>query len=356
MQPVQPIRPSTMGRRPARRRQLRRAAALASAIALAGGVAACGSSSSNSSTGSSSSSKASSGAGSGTTTVTIAYTAPIADQMLAGVAQSAGLFQKNGINAKITFLQASSALPALASGQVQFAVIGAPSAEVASVNGTPLQYIAQWENAIDAEIVANKSVGAVKSMNGKTVAISSTGALSDFLVSIADQKYGIQMHEVPLGQLPNQLTAYSHGSVDALSGTNPWLLPTLEKRVPGSHVVVDFRGDEGYPGVGLVADKKWTSSNASTAIKVLKAMTEALTYYKTHPTQSIAVIVKATGETAAVATQAYDTTKAAFSNSIVPTLTDQKNVLAALTPTTPAAKGYDASKLLNASYAEQAQG
>jgi hypothetical protein len=37
-----------MGRRPARRRQLRRAAALASAIALAGGVAACGSSSSNS--------------------------------------------------------------------------------------------------------------------------------------------------------------------------------------------------------------------------------------------------------------------------------------------------------------------
>jgi ABC-type nitrate/sulfonate/bicarbonate transport system substrate-binding protein len=139
-------------------------------------------------------------------TVTIAYTAPIADQMLASVAQSVGLFKKNGLTVKVEFLQASLALPALVSGKVQFVIVGAPSAEVASLSGTPLKYVGQWENVIDAGIVANGSITSARALDGKTVAISSAGALSDFLVQIADKKYGVQMHELPLGQLPEQLS------------------------------------------------------------------------------------------------------------------------------------------------------
>ncbi len=325
-------------------KRARSLAVLATAIVVAG----CGSTAT-------SGSKQSTGSKTQATKVTIAYTAPIADQMLAPVAQAAGLFKKNGIDVKIDFLQASVALPALVSGQVQFVVVGAPSAEVTSLNGTPLQYVGQWENVIDAAIAAKSAVTSTKGLDGKTIAISSAGALSDFLVQIADQKYGIQMHEVPLGQLPDQLTAYSKGSVDSLSGVNSWQLPSLEKQVPGTHTVVNFATDQGYPGVGLVADANWLKTNGATAVPVLRALYQGISYYKTHPAQATSIIEKNAGESAAEAKAAYDVTKTLYTNSIVPSLADQTNVLKALVPTQPSAKSFAASKLMDPSYAEQAE-
>jgi ABC-type nitrate/sulfonate/bicarbonate transport system substrate-binding protein len=341
------------GRRP----NLRAVGAVIGAMALAGGVAACGSS--NKSSSSSSGAAASSGSGSGgsssggMTKVTIAYTAPIPDQMLPLVAQQAGYFKKEGIDANIQFVEASSVLAAMVAGQVNYTVVGAPSAEIASVNGTPLQYIGQWEHVIDAKIVANKSASSIKDMDGKTIAVSSTGALSDFLVQLANAKYGISMHEVPLGQLPNQLTAYSKGSVDALSGVSPWSVAKLTSTVPGTHVVADFTTQQGYPGVGLVADQK--NINPTTATKVLTALQMALGYYKTHESAVLPILEKTAELTPSEAKTAYTTTKKLFTTNLVPSLADQKNVLKGLEPTQPKAKGFDATKLLDTTYAKQAQ-
>jgi ABC-type nitrate/sulfonate/bicarbonate transport system substrate-binding protein len=90
-------------------------------------------------------------------------------------------------------------------------------------------------------------------------------------------------------------------------------------------------------------------------VPVLRALYQGLAYYKTHATQAIAVIAKATSEPTSEARSAYEASKALFTSSIVPSLPDQKNVLKALVSTQPAAKSFDAAKLLNASYAEQAE-
>ena len=145
-------------RAPHNRRHRRRVSAIAAALLLAVVVAACGSSSSSGGSGSSSGStgtQAADSSGGSLTKVNIAYTAPIADQMLPEITNAAGLFKKNGIDASINFVQVSSALPALISGQLNYLVGGAPTSEVASLNGTPVQYVAQWENVLDADIVAN---------------------------------------------------------------------------------------------------------------------------------------------------------------------------------------------------------
>ncbi len=344
---------STRGRRGAGRwlPRGRNVAVLAGAVVLAGSGAAYGMTPANRAH----AKKATTSAAA--TKVTIAYTVPNADQMLAPVTQAAGLFKKNGIDANIEFLQASLALPALVSGQVQFMIVGAPSAEVASLSGTPLQYIGSWEHVLDAEIVANKSIGSPSELNGKTIGISSAGALSDFLVQLADHQYGINMHEVPLGQLPNETAAYVHGSIDAISGTNIWQLPTLESDVPGTHVVVDFRHGTNYPGAGgIIADANWLKGkgNGATAVKVLKALYQGISYYKTHQSKAVPIIANLTDEPTGQATQSYQITKALYSNSIAPVLADQKNVLKALAWTNPTASGFSAAKLMNASYAKQA--
>jgi ABC-type nitrate/sulfonate/bicarbonate transport system substrate-binding protein len=290
--------------------------------------------------------------------ISLAYTVPNADQMLVPVTQAAGLFKKNGLNVKIVQLQASTAMPAIVSGQVQFVAIGAPSAEIAALGGTPLKYIGQWENVLNAGIVANKSIKSPKDLNGKTVAISSAGALSDFLVQIADHQYGINMHEVPLGNLPNETAGYIHGSVDAISGTNIWQMPTLESDLPGTHMVVDFRKDKGYPGAGgLVANNNWLKKkgNKAIAIDVLRALYQGIHYFKTHESKVVPIIATDTAEPTTEAKEAYQVTRGIYLNTIVPNLQAQKNVLKALAPTEPQAKSFNAKKLLDMSYAEAAE-
>lgn len=315
---------------------------------LSGGLAACGSSST--ATGSKST-------GTVPTKVTIAYAAPVADQMLPVFAKAAGFFKANGIDATVKYLSAAVAIPALVSGQIQFVVGGAPLPEATAVNGTPLEYVGVWEDAIDAQILAAKGVPTVRDMNGKTIAISSTGALSDFLAKLTEQRDGIKLHEIPLGSFPNEITAFEKGSVDAFSGANPWQLPSIQKQLPGAHVVADFRHMKGYPGTGVFVDAQRldTPAEKATVVKVLRALYQELHYYKTHAAQSISLIARTTGEDNATAKAAYNTTKAAFLSTLVPQLSYERNVVKALVPSEPGAKGFDASKLLDATYAKQAQ-
>jgi ABC-type nitrate/sulfonate/bicarbonate transport system substrate-binding protein len=326
----------------------RNSVALAITVAVVCGVAACG--------GSSSGSGASASSAHGQT-ITIAYTAPVADEILGPVTQAAGLFKKNGVNVDIKFLAPNLAIPALVSGKVQYVFVGAPSAEVAAVNGTPLEYVGEWEHAMDAAIVANRSISTAKDLNGKAIAISSAGALSDFLAQIADHQYGIQMREVPLGAFQDETTAYAHGSTAAISGSNVWQMPQLQAAVPGSHIVVDFRNDHGYPGSGgIIADANWLKdkSNDATTVKVLRALYQGLGYYWTHESVAVKQIETLDSEPASEAKQAYQVVKGAFSDSIVPALADQKNVLTALAWTMPSAAKFNAASLMNATYAKEA--
>ncbi|MBO0768804.1 MAG: ABC transporter substrate-binding protein [Solirubrobacterales bacterium] len=339
-----------------RRSGLRGTAAVAGAVLLASGVAACGSSSSSSASGSNSAASWSPSR-SGTTNVTIAYTAPTADQILPVVAKAGGFFKKNGINVTLKFLSPSAALPALISGSVNFVVMGAPAAEIGAVNGTPLEYVGQWEKYIDAQIVANKDAATIKDLNNKTVAISSTGALSDFLAQISNHQNGITMHEVPLGSFPDEITAFEKGSAAALSGANPWQLKTLKKLVPSTHVVEDFRSNPSAVGVGVIADSQKLSSTAAhnTTVKVLRALYQAIPYYKSHESVAVPLIAKTDSYTTAEATEAYQDVKKATDNTVVPDLASEKSVLTALSSSQPAAKGFDASKLFDPSYATKAQ-
>ncbi len=289
------------------------------------------------------------------TSVTIAYGAPVADQMLVEVAAHAGFFAKNGINANVEFLQQSLMLPSMVAGQVQFGVLGAPGPEVASVGGTPLEYIGQWENVLDADILAGPGVGSPVTANGKSIAISSAGALSDFLVQIYDHKYNVKMTEVPLGSLPNELASFGSGSVKAIAGVSPWQVAQLQSEEPGSHVMFDFRTDKGFPGQGLVVDKNWVGSHSGTAIKVLTALIEAMKYYRTHPTQVEAIIQQYTSQTPAQAAQAFSVTKGLLTSTMVPALAAQEKTLKNMVFNYPAAAGFNAKQLLNTTYASKAE-
>jgi ABC-type nitrate/sulfonate/bicarbonate transport system substrate-binding protein len=319
--------------------------ACAASVALA---AACSSGSSGSSASSSSS---------GTPSVTVAYVSTTADQMLANVTESAGLFKKYGVNVKVEFMDQAAFMPALESGQVQFGLVSAPAAALATINGSPNIWVAQFESALNLSLVANASTKTLKDLNGGSIAISSSGGSSDLLAQLAEQEGGISVKEVPLGNLQNDLTALESGKVDsAILG--PPLTYELQSKIPGAHVLLDF-GDQqdSLPGLGLVAYGSWLSGsgNGATTVKVLKAFVAGIQYYKSNPAAVEKIISKYSGTTSsALVAKSYQAAVSLLINDPIPATDTQQKLLNVLQNKYPAAKGFAASGLVDQTYMKEA--
>lgn len=293
---------------------------------------------------------------SGNTTVSIAYGAPTADQMVPAVAESAGLFTKYGINPKIQYLESSQLLSAVVAGQVDLAVLPAPGYELISLNGRPLKAIARWQDSFDVMWVSGPRFPTPRSADGRSIATSKPGAFSSLMAEMAEQQFGVSMTQVPLGGLSNQVSAFESGQVDSISDLSPDQLPGVEKKLPGAHTLVDWRTVKDVPAMMLVGYGPWLEQHRQAVENVLRAINDGATYFKTHETESVNVISKITGRSGAAAKAAYETAVVCMSDSLVPSLSAEQKSLRYLSAEYPAAKNFDASKLIDTSYIEAVLG
>jgi NitT/TauT family transport system substrate-binding protein len=319
-------------------------AAVAAVAMLAAGCGSSGSGSDPSASG-------------GLTNVTIAYAAPVPDHMVPAVTEAAGIFKKYGINAKIEYITQSQLLPQLVAGKVQFATMAAPGYEIPDLTGSTLQAVAAYEDSFDVVLLSSPKYPTIKSLNGKSVAISGPGSFSDLTVKLVEREDGISVNEQPLGSSPaTGLAAFKAGEVQALAAVSPNQVAVYEKDVPGSHILLDYRSIRDVPAISFVGSSTWMSANKSTTIKVLKALIAGDQYFKTHETQAVSTIASLTSESTAEATAGYENTLKAMSSSLVPSASNEQKVLSLIAPEYPAATGFDASKLVNTSYIESALG
>jgi NitT/TauT family transport system substrate-binding protein len=335
-----------VGRRP--RRLLASLALLAAGAVL---VSACGSSGSSSSGGSSDSSSA-------PVSVTIAQASPVPDHEVPTVTEDAGIFKKYGINAKVTLLTTGSEqMGALVSGQIQLLSIPAPVPQLSAIDdGQPMEEVAQFEDSFDAMLVSQSKYPTIASLNGATIAISTPGDFASLLCSYIEKQYGIKLKEVPIGPYPAQLAAFEAGRVDAIPALQPVQLSTVQQKVKGMHMLVDFRKVKNVPAIEIVGYGPWLKAHKATAIKMLEALNAGFKYYKNPANESfvVSVIEKETGDSAALAKASYESVLQNMTPTIVPSVSDMQNMLSALTVESAKAGTYDASKLVDASYAEAA--
>lgn len=335
-----------VGRRP--RRLLASLALLGAGAVL---VSACGSSGSSSGGGSSDSSST-------PVSVTIAQASPVPDHEVPTVTEDAGIFKKYGINAKVTLLTSGSEqMGALVSGQIQMLSIPAPVPQLSAIDdGQPMEEVAQFEDSFDAMLVSQAKYPTIASLNGATIAISTPGDFASLLCSYIEKQYGIKLKEVPIGPYPAQLAAFEAGRVDAIPALQPVQLSTVQQKVKGMHMLVDFRKVKNVPAIEIVGYGPWLKAHKATAIKMLEALNAGFKYYKNPANEAfvVKVIEKETGDPAALAEASYKSVLQNMTSTIVPSVSDMKNMLSALTVESAKAGTFDPSKLVNASYAEAA--
>lgn len=324
----------------------RKSLVAASAAAVAALVSACGSS--PSSTGSSSPPKK--------VSITIAYAAPVADHMVPAVTEAAGFFAKYGITAKIEYLQQSDLLPAMIAGKVQFATLAAPGYEIPDLTGSQFQVIGLFEDAFDSYFVAGPKYPTIASLSGQSVGISSAGSYGDLLAQIVERKYHITMHELPLGGNPETVAALESGTVAAKPDVSPSQWPAIQAKLPGAHILVNWRDVRGVPAISFVGYKPWLAAHRATVIDVMKAVNAGFAYFKKDAGPSINTIAKVTGDPVAEAKAGYEATLEELSPTTMPSLQDEKTVLSYLVKTYPQAAKFNAADFIDASYDKAAGG
>jgi ABC-type nitrate/sulfonate/bicarbonate transport system substrate-binding protein len=315
-------------------------------LAVAALLTACGTSQGGSNSGTAAGSK-----------LTIGYTTTVPDQSIPAVTQAAGLFRKYGVDVTLEEIQSSEINQALESNDIQLAVEAAPAPEVDTIGGTPILWIAQWEDAANLFLMGHPGVTSIKALAGKGVAVTAASTFTDVLATYALKEAGVSAKILPLGTPPNDFAAVRSGSASA-AVLPPPLNVALVSADPGSRVLYNF-GTSGlrWPGVGLVGTKSWLSGHAQLVEQVIKAVTAGIAYYKANPEQVMALEAERNGSTPSETEVAYDATKNLLINEPIPSLADQESLLKILAlEGISGASSFDAANLQDSSYAEAALG
>ena len=291
------------------------------------------------------------------TTINMAYTAPVADQLLPLIAEHAGLFAKYGVNVHITYLAATAALDGLVGGKIQMSVYDSPEPEVAAAAGQDIKWIAEWEHHANLYLVGGTGIKNVKDLAGKAIGMTAPGSTTAVLTQVALNQAGVlsSAHLEPLGTVGATLSAFLAGSVQATIAGPPQQNVLLAK-VPGSSIIVDYRKSFPWIGGGLAVSAAWASKHVAATVDVIKALQATIVYFKSHEADSVAVIEQATKSNSADATAGYEAMLSLIdaTSSLVPSVTVESAVLNEISAVSPTSSKLKAASVIDTTYAKAA--
>ena len=113
------------------------------------------------------------------------------------LAEKAGLFKKQGVDATIKFIPQKDRHLAIASGDVQCAATTVETWIVWNANGVPTKQVVQLDKSFGADgMVVRNTIGKISDLKGKTVAASSPGTAPFFTLAWMLKKNGLTVKDV----------------------------------------------------------------------------------------------------------------------------------------------------------------
>lgn len=235
--------------------------------------------------------------------ITIAVTGATATQDVPFLAASKGYFEARGLNVEVKLLPSSQAVPAIASGQVQFIVGAEPggtsitnwSSSNAGSHKKTVKLLGYWQpKAGGLDVVVRPGINTIAQLKGKTVGVPSTGGASAILLNLVLSRAGHltskDVRVVPLGTLGAVVAAFNTGNISAMSATEPLTTQVLQG-TPGSKVAFSMDKWNWVLG-GIAGYMPWVQSHPGQTVKVLAAINDALADYHTHPNDAKETIGK----------------------------------------------------------------
>jgi ABC-type nitrate/sulfonate/bicarbonate transport system substrate-binding protein len=207
------------------------------------------------------------------------------------LARAKGFLEKEGLDMKIIVMRANVSVPALVTGEIQFAVHG--SAMTASIMGAPLKAIFFTYNTSILQFTVRPEIQKAEDLKGKVIAIASPGGSQDQATRLILKKLGLDPERdvklLPIGDAKARVIGMDTGQI-AGSANNLDIAAELVRK--GYRIIANSAEVYPVPFSGFAANDQFLRKNPEVVKKWLRAHVRSLLFIRQNPDEAAQVAAK----------------------------------------------------------------
>jgi NitT/TauT family transport system substrate-binding protein len=272
------------------------------------------------------------------------------------VAGEARLFQKNGIDAEVLYLESALVRTALITGDIAMGGMSGTTMAAPRLQGADPILIASFLNSLQYRLVVRPEIKTVAQLKGKRIGVAGFGLGAHRGAQIMLAKLGLNPDTdvimLQIGSDPTRMTALINGTIDATVFN-----PPLHNRAKeaGMRILANIE-DLGLPvqASALVSTERFIKKNPDITRRAIRSIIESIHLLKTNPEltkRSIRKYMRFKDERDTE--EAYQVIQDVMPKKPYPTVEGVKAVLDELSPKLPAAKTAQPREFMDIRFIEE---
>jgi NitT/TauT family transport system substrate-binding protein len=218
--------------------------------------------------------------------IRIGYSGVTVSNAMLWVTDEGKLFQKNGIDPQILYLQTTLGQTAMIAGEVDMCVYSGSLLSSARVQGADVVMVTSFLNKPLYRLVVRPEIKTVADLKGKRLGITRFGTVTDSMSRLLVGKLGLDPDKdvsyVQVGDVPILLASLTTGrTIDGAIIQPPYYLKAVAS---GMRVLVNMQEmDIPVQQTGLNTTQKFIAKNPDLARRVVKSVIEGIHLMRTNP-------------------------------------------------------------------------
>jgi ABC-type nitrate/sulfonate/bicarbonate transport system substrate-binding protein len=226
-------------------------------------------------------------------TIRIAFVSPVTTMAPIWIAAEIGAYKREGLDAKIIYIDARISIAALVAGEVDAVVISAPSVIPPVLSGANIAFIAGLHNKMIFSFHAQPDIRSPAQLRGKIVGVNRPGTPADYGNRVALAKMGLKPTDVqflPLGSSGIMWQALQTRQIAGVTLAPPYSFRADAEKF--SRLVDTY--DKPYQNTGVVVRRDRIQPMADTWLRLLRALRQANLRFYEDPKLAMFVLKKYT--------------------------------------------------------------
>ena len=247
------------------------------------------------------------------------------------IAKEAGLYKKYGLDVELIFINGSTrGVQSLVAGDIEFAGAVGTSAINGQLAGGDIVIIDSLVNTLPYYIIGSPKIKSPEDLKGRTLATHIPGTSADFAVRLALRKFSIDYKDIQavmVGGSPARVAAVINGQTEFTMVTEPG---KIQGEKAGMKLIVDMAKLKiPFQFSCTVTSRKLIREQPKTVEAMVKAMADAVHFFKTNKKETIRIMAKYTrGAKPNVLEGSWLAYKELLEEDLVPTLEGLNDTLA----------------------------
>ena len=208
------------------------------------------------------------------------------------IAHELKLFEKYGLDTELVYVSGARPIQAMLGGSIDVSQVGGAATVAAAAQGADVAILGTIFSRLNFAVHASPEIKQISDLKGKTLATGAIGGNTYFAALLFLSKFSWTANKDVMlfasGGSPEVLNALMQGRFAAGVLTAP---TTHLATRNGFREIFDLASlDFPFPTLSVVSTRKYSQANPDVILNVLRATSEAIYIYRTHPERALPVI------------------------------------------------------------------